>query len=528
MHSAVFIHVPKSGGTSASAFFKSCLGEANVRETTDGSSIVSGSHTQLFTGHFKVKDVSTSSRVHFKIFSFFRNPLDTSLSNYYFRRSSSAINTLLQDPSIELCRRKELHEVLVAHEHHDCSAFGNPVTAQLSRLPVTASLSEHFQSAVEGLASLDALGLFERFQESLCHVCAVMDWPTTGEIKHLNKTPIRKAVNELPEETVALLKKINQADVELYALAAERFRRDVKAKVISPVAKSITKTSLSRQPRTEIGSQEFSIKRVEFGGFDTNYHPYVEIPEGTRLVIRYQIHASKPPADLTIGIGICDEQGVSVFGTNTKLLKKPFATDSAGEEFLAVFALDQHFLAGDYYVNATLHKGLAHTDGCYHWIENAAKFKVVPNEIRPFLSRQALGVDFGVCPFAPTDKLPPSVTESVYLRVAAGPNLALSRHLWVLLENYSPYWLRSDGPNPVHISYQAFCRDGAELIREGLRTRIDPPLEPGGRRIYPLAIDQGLPAEVLIKASLVQEDNFWFHEVDPSHASTILLSLNGG
>jgi hypothetical protein len=529
MHSAVFVHVPKSGGTSASSFFKSCLGEANVCETMDGSGIAQSSHAKLFTGHFKLRDLAPDTLDYFKLFSFIRSPLDTSLSNYYFKRSSSTINPLLPDSSIKLCRQKELHEVLLEHEHLELSQFGNPVTAQLSRLAPTASLSEHLRNALEGLASLDAVGLFERFQESLYHVCAVMAWPRAAKVKHLNKTPERKAIDQLPNETVALLKKINQADLELYAIAAERFRKDLKnPKTISPGAKRIAKPLACSHERSEMGSKDFTVKEISFGGVDTTYYPYVVVPEGTRLIVRYLINVSKPQPDLTIGIGISDEQGVSVFGTSSRLLKVPVPTASAGQEFSAFFAFDQQFLPGDYYVSATLHKGLAHTEGCYHWIENAAKFKVVPNQIRPVLSHRAAGVDFGVCPQLRMDKLPSSAVESVYLRVAAGPILALSSHLWVLLENYSPYWLHSSGPHPVHISYKPFSHDGVELIAEGLRTRIDPPLEPNGRRVYPILVDPDLSAGCLLKVSLVQEKNFWFYEIDSSHASTIRIPSSSG
>jgi hypothetical protein len=527
MRRAICLHIPKSGGTSASAYFRACLGDSSVYEVTvmavsNIGSILEESFSTLITGHFKYKDILSFALQEWSVFSILRDPLDVSLSNYYFQKNSNLINEYLPDPALSSSRNKELLDVLLEHQNFELSTFGNPVTGQLSRLPVTASLSEHLQSATEVLASLEAVGLFEEFEVSLRHICAVMGWPTKEKIEHFNKTPKRQAVADLDQETLALLKKMNQADLELYALAKERFHSDLKAPIVSlPTAKPLVKFAALSHERTEIGSKDFSIEEVSFGGLGQGYHPFVSVPEGTRLTIRYKIHAAKPDPDLTIGIGITNAQGASVFGTNSHLLKKIFQPNKQGPYFYASFIFDQNFLPGEYYVSPTLHKGMAHTEGCYHWVENAAKFQVVPNETRMVLSRQAGGVEFATSPHLQMAKLPQSVPGYVGLKVAPGPLLAATRHLWVLLENDSPHWLSSHGPFPVHISYRAFDKNATLLTANGLRTRLDPPLEPGGKRMYPFDIDHALPADCILKVSLVQEGNFWFSQFNPEHADTI-------
>lgn len=526
MHNAIFVHLPKSGGTSAIKYFISCLGESKVCEThtlpqSDTDCVSLKSKSILLAGHFRVRDLSRSLIEHFKVFTIIRDPIDASLSNYYFRRHSPDLDHLLPDYTIELCREKELHEALLAHQHLDLSAFGNPVTEQLSLLSISASLSEHFQSAVEVLNSLDAVGLFENFQESIQLICALMNWPLAGEVPHLNKSPARLTTEDLPKETVALLKKMNQADLELYAIAAERFNKELKGtKTLSPSTKRVVDVARPTPKPSEIGSKDLSIEEISIIGGNTSSDSIVEVTEGSRVTVRYKIAVTKPHPDLTVGISIRDEEGVIVLATNTRLINYPVPTLGANEKFNAYFSFQQFFMPGRFYVSASLHKGFAHTEGCFHLFENAAEFSVVRNEFRNVLnSRQTLGVDFGIVPISEITELPKSVAELVNVRVVAGPNLGFTKHLWVLIENSSSYWIHSEGPFPVHISYKATTSDGVQLSDEP-RTRIEPPLEPYGKRIYLLNLSPNLTADHTLKISLVQEGKFWFYLLNPDHGQT--------
>ena len=93
--------------------------------------------------------------------------------------------------------------------------------------------------------------------------------------------------------------------------------------------------------------------------------------------------------------------------------------------------------------------------------------------------------------------------------------------------NRSAFVLGSMLPAPVHISYHWLSGDaGTEVVRDGLRTLIRPPLAPGVKRRFEASIvAPSLPGTYVLKLTLVQENVQWF-DVAPTHlASQVVVQV---
>jgi lipopolysaccharide transport system ATP-binding protein len=97
---------------------------------------------------------------------------------------------------------------------------------------------------------------------------------------------------------------------------------------------------------------------------------------GEPCLIRLECRATIAVADLTIGIAIRNRRGELMYGTNSKLMDHAIAIEQPGY-FTAEFAFDMNLGIGEYVVDLALHKGINHLQGCYHWLEQAARFAVV-------------------------------------------------------------------------------------------------------------------------------------------------------
>jgi len=103
------------------------------------------------------------------------------------------------------------------------------------------------------------------------------------------------------------------------------------------------------------------------------------IISGTPVTIEVLVEAQKQVSDLTLGILIRDRFGQDIFGTNTFHLQKNFSL-SAGKRKIVRFFFDEFNLGvGKYTLTVALHKGDTHVQHCYHWIDRALKFEVLPN-----------------------------------------------------------------------------------------------------------------------------------------------------
>lgn len=117
-------------------------------------------------------------------------------------------------------------------------------------------------------------------------------------------------------------------------------------------------------------------------------------------------------------------------------------------------------------------------------------------------------------------RLPPTITAEIECRVigetgvlAPGSSFGVD----VLVANRSNETLSSLMPYPVHLSYHWECpTDRARDVFEGRRTAVSKALYPGGSSTIRMMVDTPPePGAYVLKATLVQESNFWFDQLTP-------------
>jgi len=99
------------------------------------------------------------------------------------------------------------------------------------------------------------------------------------------------------------------------------------------------------------------------------------ITSGEEAVIKIKIKAFKDISDATVGILIRDRFGQDIFGINTKLIKKEISFKE-NNTYWVYFKLPLNIAPGKYTLTVAIHKGELHSEGCYHWIDNATQFQI--------------------------------------------------------------------------------------------------------------------------------------------------------
>ena len=103
------------------------------------------------------------------------------------------------------------------------------------------------------------------------------------------------------------------------------------------------------------------------------------VASGENILIDFDVKATVVEPNLTIGLSIHDREGRLVYGVNSFLLQKNISIDEPGN-YRARIRLANPLNFGVYTLSLSLHKGRNHTDGNYHWFENAATFAVAPED----------------------------------------------------------------------------------------------------------------------------------------------------
>lgn len=124
--------------------------------------------------------------------------------------------------------------------------------------------------------------------------------------------------------------------------------------------------------KEDYGTKEVEITDVEISGL---YSKGKVLSSGEPAEVRVKIKSKINVENVTVGILIRDRFGQDIFGTNTELLKVKIPLKE-GEEKEIIFKLPMNIGPGKYTLTVAAHKGLIHSEKCYHWIDNCISFEV--------------------------------------------------------------------------------------------------------------------------------------------------------
>lgn len=215
MSEIIFIHIPKTGGTTINSAMNGNFWQArpgfNYRHILPDKSSNSGDI-------FNPKKASEYKE--HKIFMMLRHPVDRVISEYYFIKERNEFTDLLKPKPTDL-------ESYIRNRQTQ-----NYMTGFLKgkRMYSTVAVTEDdLEDVLEAIDELPVhVGIFEQYSNSLAYFSKTIGikWKKDIEIKRM--TLRRPKVSEVTEEIRKLIEECNSLDMELYNYCLDRFNQSVQ------------------------------------------------------------------------------------------------------------------------------------------------------------------------------------------------------------------------------------------------------------------------------------------------------------
>jgi hypothetical protein len=165
---------------------------------------------------------------HYQLYTMLRDPVERTLSQYYFEIQKERLPASV---SLMEFLERDLHR---AYNVQTGFLGGLHVREHLDGLSLTKDLFDDalLERAKAALHAHEAVGLTERFDESLLLLGQAFEWPLT-KLLYVRKNAgrLRPRRPALTEEEQAAVRAHNRLDLELYAYATELFEAQLRERV---------------------------------------------------------------------------------------------------------------------------------------------------------------------------------------------------------------------------------------------------------------------------------------------------------
>lgn len=399
----LFDHVPKTAGQSLANVFASLMGESGEMASVSnphhvlplkGTRKLLAGHIWFYPGELLNPDWYYATIV--------RKPEDRFLSQYFFNKSNDIAPGTENDSQVLAARSLTLQQYLdysvpeIIHSYTNIQAIH--FAQRMCDDPYKLTDDQLYNLACASLMEYDCIGVYEDLLGFVNIICRDFGFSPITSLPHLNITAQPRNERDITDDVLARLRKANGVDTQLYYWVRERFAQN-KSNQDGPTSVRLPFTSLAdnlslsapciatnsaamSDPDNpiEFGTREIIIESANCLG---KMSGLPAMRSGEPCLIRLECRATIAVADLTIGIAIHNRLGELMYGTNSKLMDHAIAIEQP-RHFTVEFVFDMNLGIGEYFVTANLHKGLSHLDGCYHWLEQAAKFAVVGTQGKHF------------------------------------------------------------------------------------------------------------------------------------------------
>jgi len=281
--------------------------------------------------------------------------------------------------------------------------------------------------------------------------------------------------------------------------------------------------------QADFGTLEIEIVEVSIKG-DISNCP--EVFSGENTTIRVLLRAHVDESNLTVGLRISDSSGALIYGTNTYhhglRLDVPCET-----RFFLTFAFRMCLGPGEYRVGVSVHTGAAHTDRCFHWKDNAARFAVVGNIEEHFegVANLPVSISGGTLEADTTLNISRREIENSHCRSLLIHSPRVSKPAAIIAVPIRTFEAQPEevfsvevtvtnagrevwppaGTRPVCCAYHVFDNDGNCITYDGIRTRLREAVRPDETVALHVAIVAPVETGTYqVEIDVVQESVSWF------------------
>jgi hypothetical protein len=308
-----FLHIPKTAGTSLSAWLSSHFKSTEVCPILDFSALRNCPEAlcnyRCFAGHWGMKLLDLIERP--RIVTWLRDPGRRMLSSYnYLRNLNGEMQSLLDDPfaikQYEAAQRLSFAEwVLLPQDEYS----HNEVMTQ-SLYPHDLWDEAVLPETIRNLNRLDHVGLVERMQDSVDLLCHQFIWLPTRFGLRLNTS--NTSSTQIDAQTLAAIRERNPWDYAVYEygkqLFEERWQTMLKSLDLDPTALPPGRTSADPSPaasdafREELHRQ--FTQRYRDRRSPDQHVDYIVLLQGERDRLEGELNAARAEAqlvDATVG-----------------------------------------------------------------------------------------------------------------------------------------------------------------------------------------------------------------------------------
>lgn len=213
MSNAIFVHIPKTGGTTLNSAIlgKYWQGKPDefYRHILDDKTSNSG---DIFDPNLNDKYLGKS------IFMFVRNPIDRMISEYYFIKERKEFMDLIKPKPMNF-------EAYINSRQTQNYMIGFLKGKRMYDLKFVTE--QDLSDVIAAIEKLDIkVGIFEKYNDSLAYFSKELNLVLPKEMEVKRITLKRPKMDELDQATTSLIVEKNQLDVQLYDYCLKRFQKE--------------------------------------------------------------------------------------------------------------------------------------------------------------------------------------------------------------------------------------------------------------------------------------------------------------